>query len=397
MKTKRTINYPDFNVACDICGERFKTPQGLSGHKQFKHNLKAVIAGEAEPGTSPAGPAGPSVKDLKGQVERLKLEKEKRQLTSELPSTATRPDLMEQLGLGPFDPEVKAQAQRRAMAMGGSDQGQAQTWLDKLLSNPEGLKVAIAGLKGILGTGQNTGDGTATLLKDLGFNLKDLILSATAPKAGTLSIGGLDLTGANLTPELLTSLMDYKAKTEAAQKDYEGKKLMSDTLASAIETIGTKLVGSFRGSRGQDQSISQEIIDRQPPPAERFAIECSACGFHNEIPADAKPGSIIKCQGKDKYGNPCEESWIVEDPEAQRKQRSKEKKIEVQEPPKSIACENCGQLINIEGTALGSEVTCPVCQRTQVLMSPDIALDPGPTEDQDPYGIRDHGRQFLRE
>ena len=380
MKAKRTINYPDLDLPCPICGERFKTRQGLAGHKQFKHGSAAVIASKDH---SPADPDG-SVKELKDQVERLELEAKKRRLQAELPSTAREPpDLMQQLGLGPFDPEVKAQAQRRAMAMGVN---QAPGWIEKLLSNPGGIKIAADALKGVLGVNRDNGDNSLKILSDLGFDLKTLISNSTAPKSGSFKVGDLDLAGASLTPELLTAILAYKAAETKAQAEYEGKKAMADSLDKLVKVITPEIISRFTGGRrgnGAADIISQEIMSGSELGEATFL--CSKCGHENKLPENLIPGMEIHCQGKDSLGNDCTEVWhaVADQPKPQR--QAKKRQIEVQEPPTSIPCEGCGQMLAIEGKPLGSELTCPICQRTQVLMSPDIPLDPGSPEEQSKF------------
>lgn len=383
MKNRRTIKYPDFHLPCPICGDFFKTPQGLSGHRRQKHGTDLLHA-EVE------GEAGTSTKALKQEVDKLKLLVEENKLRKELPSSsAETEDLMSRAGLGPFDAEVRAQVQRRAMAL---SQEPSQNWLSGLLAHPEAMKIAVDGLKGIFGS--NQGDNMATLLKDLGFSLKDLIINASAPKSGALEIAGMNLNGVTLTEPTLVALLAFKATTEAAEKEYQGKKMMSDTLKSALEML-VPVVNERLAAGPRGKSISQKIMDREPAQPQRFAAECPVCGFQNVLDENGiKPGDIVHCQGKLDNGQACSESWTVVDPGQERKQRPI-KKVEVQELPKSIPCESCGQLINTEGVALGSEVACPACQKVMVLTSPDIPMDPGPVEDLDPYKLRGPGGQFL--
>ena len=366
MKTKqRTINYPDLDLPCEICGQRFKTRQGLAGHKQFKHSSAAVIASNDH---SPAGPDGPSLKELKGQVERLELEVKRRNLTAQLPSTVAHTmDIMESAGVGPITGEAQVIAQKRILGI--KDQGQAESWLGKLLSSPEGVKTAIDGLKGILNVNNHQGD-MATFLSTMGLDLKTLILNSAAPKSGSLEVAGLNLSGASLTPELLTSLIDYKAKTESAEKEFQGKKLMSDSLTTAVQNIGKELLGSFKGSLGRDRTISQEISDREPVSAVDSILTCPRCGHENELPADLTPGQKIECQGPE-----CQESWVAIDGREQPKAQRQTRQVEVQEAqPATINCPSCGQLLDVSDKGIAESVVCPACQKEWTITSDNTAI-----------------------
>ena len=384
---KRTINYPDLDLPCELCGRRFKTRQGLAGHRRLVHGS----AGPEGPlpifdKASPGGSARQSIKELKTEVEQLKLESEKRKLQAEFPSTADKQaDLMEQSGLGAFTEESKTLAQKRAM--GFTDQGQAPGLLDRLLSNPEATKAVIEGLRGILGTGHNVGDGTGELLKSLGFSLKDLIQGANSPKAGALSIAGVSLEGANLTPELLQGILQYKAAEVKAKADFEGRKEMADGLKNVLQLIG-KGLGESMAKPGPGRNISQEIMDRQPQITDDI-VTCAKCGHENKLPADLTPGMTIKCEGPG-----CDQVWSVYDEKAQPKpqRQARKREAKVQEPEPQTAICKCGQLINLDGKNIADQIQCPVCQEIMTVKSEDLAVAP---EEPDPYGIRGQGRQFL--
>lgn len=387
VKQRRRYRVKDQSLLCDICGRRFQRPQALFAHKRMLHLVRDKTIPDPDPGIgkeqlSPQE----TIKNLEGEVKQLKLEKEKRQLTAELPTASARPDIMEQAGLGSLEGESKMLAQKRAMGVG---QEQHQGWIDRIMSNPEALKLAIAGLKGVLGTNNNNqGDNMATLLKEMGFSLKDLLTQATSPKSGSFEIAGMNLSGVSMTPQLLGSLLDYKAKTESAQIEAAGKKEMSDTLANMIKLIGQGIgsgaISFGKSGPGRNREIISEKYIPGSEPAGVEVFTCPKCGAKNELPAEAQqPGMKIKCQGEG-----CGEMYTVVDNRAQQKPEREKKQVEVQEPPTTIACETCGQMLAIEGKPLGSELVCPICQKSQVLMSPDIALDPESAEP--------GAKQFLR-
>lgn len=374
---KRTVKYPDFDLACDICGEHFKTPQGLFGHKRFRHNINtgsmgrqalpagpSVSMGRQVPATTsirpvpPAtsiAPADPSIKELKGEVERLELELKRRKLQSGFPSAGNEPtDIMAQSGLGAFDAAVKEAAQRRAM---GFEQKTSESWLDKLLANPEGLRIAIDGLKGVLGVNRDTGDNLPGLLKEMGFSLKDLISQASAPKSGPLSIAGIDLTGANLTPELLKSILEFRAAEEKTKTDLESRKQLTDGLTDLVKMLSPELRKRFANGPPHVPGISGKSIEDK-------VLTCSVCGTENPLPDTLEKGMTIHCQGEG-----CDQSWLVEDdkpnPPQRRKRQAKVKAPELI----MINCPTCGQAIDVTDKPLASDIVCPACQTEFKLIS----------------------------
>ena len=367
---KHKYNLKDQNLPCDFpgCGRFFKSPQALFAHRRMVHHQfqdKAVPDSEVK---EDQVSSEETIKVLRGEVSQLKLEKEKRQLTAELPSTAARSmDLMEQAGLGSLEGRAKDLAQMRAL--GVKDQGQAPSWLDKLLSSPGGIKTAIDGLRGILNINNHQGDNTATLLKSLGFDLKSLILGASSPKAGALSIAGVDLQGVNLSPELLQSILAYKGAEVKAAAEFEGKKSMADSLQNLVKLITPEVISRFSGGRrgnGAAGTISQEII----PEVENIVV-CDLCGAENKMPADLTPGQTVKCQGEN-----CSRSWVAEDPQArQPKPERVKRQVEVKEAqPATSSCPGCGQLIDLSNRVIGEAVKCPVCQEEYVVKSEDLAI-----------------------
>lgn len=387
-KKHKKVVYPDQNLICELCDppRSFKNYQGLRGHRRMIHGILDPIIASSGPEVDPGAKnnlvakSSNTIETLKEENELLKLQIKNRQLAAQFPSTSREPaDLMLQLGLGSFDPGVKAEAQRRAMALSG--QGQAQSWLDKILDHPESFKLIAGALRGALGVdhgGDNAASGLG-VLRELGIDLKSLWERGQAPRSGTLQIAGLDLQGASLTPSLLVALLDYKAKTESAQKEYEGKKEMSDSLSSLIKIITPELIAKFTG--GRRESISEKYMPGSEPAGFQPFI-CPKCGAQNELSPDLVPGQEVKCQTEG-----CGEIWTVVDDRAQPKpeRKKREVKVQVEEMPTSIACEGCGQLINIKNMALGSELTCPICQKTQVLTSPDVAMEPELPEEQSKF------------
>jgi len=381
MKEKPRV-YANFDLPCELCGKRFKTPQGLAGHIQIVHSSAGPSPGAAvgrssgapgapssvapEAGASGAlsgGSAGQSVAELRAEVEGLQLQLKRRKLVAELPAAvAEPPDFMQQSGLGRFDDAVKAEVQRRAVGM-AEQRPPEPHWLDRLLANPESLKLGIDALKGILGVRDRDGqsDNLSGLLKDLGFSLKDLITGASAPKATGLTVGGISLEGASLTPSLLDSIMKYKAAEEKSKADFESHKLMADALQDAIKELAPAIADLAAGRQGAPGPIQRqpgpgpEVQDLQP----QFA-ECPVCRQGIAIPPGFTGGEL-HCEAKLADGSSCYgkiDLEVIPDDVA----RGKGKKKAKPEPGSSLKCSGCGQLIDVSDKPLGSTVRCPVCQ-----------------------------------
>lgn len=378
MKKHKTHIYIDRNLPCDIagCGRHFVSPQALRGHQRMIHGIRnPTVDHGANPGALEARndqvkSSEDTIKELRNEVATLKLGKQKRQLEAEFPAAAPGSrDLMDQAGLGTIEGEAKTLAQMRAL---GLNQGQAPSWFDKVLANPEAVRIGVDAVRGVLGTNRNGGDNMATLLKDLGFNLKDLILGATSPKSGSLEIAGINLNGVSMTPQLLVGLLEYKAKHEAAEAEIGGKKVLADALTTAVEKLSPAITELLNKRRGQ--SISREIFDREPAPVVDDVVTCPKCGTENKLPPDLVPGQKIQCQGEG-----CQESWLAvdrkEEAKAQSKVERKKRQVEVKEPePLTEPCPNCGQLLDITNRTLGEIARCPICDKEWTLISGSQAI-----------------------
>ena len=364
----------DQHLRCDFpdCGRFFQTPQALFAHRRMIHNLRDKAVPDPEVRAEYIS-TKETIENLKSEVAQLKLEREKRQLEAELPAASAKlPDIMEQSGLGPFTEESRNTAQRRAM--GVRDQDQPQSWLDKLLTSPGGIKTAIDGLRGILDVNHNEGSSGLGILKDLGIDLKSLLEHSQAPKAdSSFKVAGLSLDGCSLTPELLSSLVQFKqaedsltyqkSKDESFQAGLQSIiKLVTDS--GILNRIGGGIVNGLKRGSGP---ISQEILPGSEPGEQ--IIVCPRCGTENKLPVDVGPGTTIKC-----IGPGCEQSWITEQAE-QPKRQAKKKQVKVEAPiVEETACPGCGQLVNLDGRSIGESVVCPVCQVEYVVKSEDLAV-----------------------
>lgn len=360
----------DQNLPCDFpgCGRHFQTPQALFAHRRMIHNLRDKAV--PEPG---AQVKKVSAEDLESEVRVLKLQEAKRELEAKLPPSARPEDIMSRLGLGNLTGEAQTIAQKRVLGI--MDQGQAPNWLSQLLSSPGGIKTAIDGLRGVLDIHpKNDGSSGLGVLKELGIDLKSLLEHSQATKAdSSFKVGGISLDGVRLTPDVLSSLIQFKqaedSLTYQKSKDESFRdgmqqliKLVTDS--GILNRIGGGIVNGLKRGAGRD--ISQEILPGSEP-GEQIII-CPRCGTENKLPADIGPGTTFKC-----IGPGCEQSWITE--QARQPQRqAKKKQVKVEAPiAEETACPGCGQLVNIDGRNIGETVKCPACGDELVVNSETLA------------------------
>ena len=263
--------------------------------------------------------------------------------------------------------------------MGVGDQNQPQSWLDRLLGSPGGVKTAIDGLRGVLDIHpKNDGGGLGILkdLKDLGFDFPGLLARSQATKAdSSFKVGPISLEGVSLTPEVLSSLIQFqqaadslnyqKAKDESFRDGMQQLiKLVTDS--GILNRIGGGIASAIE-QRGPGQTISQEILAGSQP-GEQIII-CPRCGAENKLPVDVGPGTTIKC-----IGPGCEQSWITEQAQ-QPKRQAKKRQVEVKEPePPTINCPSCGQLLDVQDKGLAETIVCPACQKEWVLTSDNVPI-----------------------
>jgi DNA-directed RNA polymerase subunit RPC12/RpoP len=363
---------------CPFCGVEAKSPQGLSGHIQMSHASEfeewragaGLPAQDTEKGAtgSPAPasavPTSAELRQRKNEVELLSLEKRRRELARELGENQPRgyPDLSEVSGFGKMQPTIAEQLQSRAFQASAP----SKPWYSDLLRG-ENLPILVSALRGVLGNqGGGGGDlsGIQTLLSLLGAkDLRGLIGASASPPV--ILENDLDLMGYHLpkglpvSPELLGTLVQT-----AAAKSKDG--IMADTLANAIAKI-SKLIGEERGGK-----ISSDGGGHK----QQYAI-CDQCGVEIFIPLDIQPGQKIKCPG-------CGSEFTAEDasqPQPRPQPRPKRAKVSTEPPlPDSVPCSGCGQLISVKGKKLGDELVCPICNTSQILTSPDIAVEPAEPE-----------------
>lgn len=370
----------DQSLPCDFpgCDRRFMTPQALFGHRRMIHNLRDKAIPGPELRVERVSP-----KDLESEVKVLKLQQDKRELEAKLPISARPEDIMSRLGLGNLTEETQTIAQKRILGI--MDQGQAPSWLDKLLGSPGGIKTAVDGLRGVLDIHpKNDGGGLGILkdLKDLGFDFPGLLQRSQATKAdSSFKVGPISLEGVSLTPEVLTSLITFqqaadslnyqKAKDESFQSGMQQLlKLVQDS--GVLSRIGGGIASAFEG-RGPGRDISQEIKRGSEPRQQ--VITCESCGAENPMPAPADifPGMILNCQGKDSMGNDCPRSWMVEDSRPKHQAQKEQVKVE---PPivEEVPCQSCGQLLSLADKVIGDVIRCSVCGKEFTVFSPGQAI-----------------------
>ena len=343
-KSGKKITYRDQQIPCSVagCGRTFKSPQGLSGHLQFFHGQPSDSRADGLPSSYLLGEVGDippasrpaSVKDLKKDVERLELEQRRARLMAGHSEPVKPLDIGEQIGLGSLSPAVQTALQSRAFNAVQPQQSEQDSTL-KVLE-------VIGKVKGLFAGNNNSGLG---ILKELGFSsLRELIDSTKSPRAGAdFNIGGVPLGGASLSPAVIIELLKYQTAKEKAQADAQVSKTYQEQIASFLTLlakddnfqkvfarIGADLAGGLRGpgaisaEQGGDDMLGKDI---------------------------ASVGGIPKRRKSRKQAEP-EHQYI------------------------RCVNESCQQLLNIDGLAVGSELTCPSCGTAQELVFPDEPLSP---------------------
>lgn len=376
-RTLKGRTYENQNLECPICHRLFKNEQGRKAHiRQIHERINERITVDQAPGSAVRKDEVDSISGLREDCERLELLAKRRRLTSELPATSTRTaDLMEQSGLGPFTEESRTLAQKRAMGI--RDQDQVEGWFSKLLSAPGGIQAGVDALRGIIGVGHNNEGSGLGILKELGVDLKQLWERGQATKADSaLSVGGINLNGVRLTPEVLTSLiafkqaeddLNYQKTKDASFRD--NMNVIIDLVKSSgiLNRIGGEIAKGSFPKPGAERDISEKYM----PEVADNVFTCPVCQTENTIPADAQPGVRIQCQGPG-----CEQSWVVEDPQVRQPQRQvKKKPVKIEEPIiEETACPGCGQLLSLANRSIGDIIRCGVCGDELTVTSETLAV-----------------------
>jgi len=336
--------------------------------EDWKAGNSGGLEAEGEPISIGSGSTTPSVRALKTEVAILELEKKKKSLLRELGDGQPQhyPDMAERIGAGPMVEPVRAEVQARAFGTNPQPQSKQPSLMD-LLNSPN-LALILAGVKGALGVGQSGGglEGVSALLGLIGAkDLRSLIGSnatvATAP-ADFEFAGQKFPAGFPLDPGLIKLAI-------------QGEK--GDPLANALERTLAQF-GKWV-EEGKIGGGGPAIANKLDQPG---VIVCSQCGTETQIPVGTMPGDKIECSNPD-----CEVTFTAEDgtvPEPQPKAPKRQAKVKKEaELPRQINCPDCGQLISIEGMALGQTVNCPICQKELTLSSEDIAIPPEPVKKKD--------------
>lgn len=389
---KKGFKHKPQNLDCPYCSRGGLTnEQAVIGHILVVHGRDALDRyqaskqGEAEETGQPAialetgntpAPSPSLVRAKKAEVELLELERKRNTLLRELGTNDPKrfPSITEQLGYGEIRPNIAEQIQQKLLL--GQSQSQQGFW--DLLTSPN-LPTIIQGLKGILGTGGNNAGGltdTLALLQSLGINLKELLTQNQAQKAGALRIGDIDLSGAVLTPQVLSAIIGYKSEEKKAELEKDGRDRMADALENAMRWIGEGIgKGAFSGEGVPGAS---GVSQREP---EQTFITCGECGVQTLVDPNTKPGDRIECSNPD-----CGVSWIASEktePVKSRPVRRRKARV-LPEPDKNMLCSECGTLLNTTGYEVGARIKCPACDTEQIITSesePLPAIEPEPREE----------------
>jgi hypothetical protein len=347
---------------CSFCGAKLRSRQGLFGHIQLKHGPEALqewIASErAERQKASGGVPLPDTKALKTELEALELEEKLSALKAKQADRAARvPDLSEMAGLGPMQPEIAREVQGRAF---GAPQPQPPRFDLMSLLTSSNLPVILSALKGALGVGQ--GDSVASVLKDMGLSLPDLIRAAVSPpkRVDGLVLGGVDLSGVSLTPEMFGSILQYKASEEKVKLENESRKEMTESV-NRLVTLLTPLMAERLGVKKE----AGGSVSRKGEESE--ILTCPLCNRENSVPYNISAGQVIHCGTEG-----CQQSWTAESARAERPAAKKKRQAKVREPdPVTISCPGCKQSIDVSGKPIGTEIRCPVCDTEVKIVSED--------------------------
>lgn len=356
---------------CPVCGKKLRSHQAVHGHIMFAHGADALekwraseesSSDESESSAEPTTPVNPtpSVKALKLEVEALELQEKLAALKAKQADRARIPDMAEQAGLGPMQPAVKDAVQARVFNTDSQPPQQKTDWLS-ILSSPN-VPLLLNFIRGVLRV--EGGDGVGTVLKDLGFSLKDLIVNSMASKAGSLKIAGLDLTGASITPDLLVAILQFRASEEKAKAEVESKNKMAEALEHLVTTITPMLAEKFGGA------IAARALATSEP--EKELLKCSKCDELVDV-TGLHPGGTVTCK--------CGTIYRSEDdtpPKMPKAPPRINKPVESQS--EFIRCEKCQQSLDVTSLSVGAEVKCPSCGEVGKLVSPDEPLRPLPAE-----------------
>lgn len=269
---------------CPICGAILKSPQGLIGHLRFAHQVSA------NPGQiSPADNPRLGIPELKGEVEKLKLEKERDQLLVGKTDKPI-PDVSEAAGLGKLTEDIKGILQGRAF----NTQPQQPGVIDQV----KGLAEAATAIKMAFGGNDSKqGDPTLALLKLLGFqDLRQLFQSISGPKMGAgFEVGGVSLAGAQITPDVAIALLKLQGEKETSAAQIKVAEERNALFEGAIkrfggaiaEAIGKGAAGIGQGAARGTTGISSKKGHLEAALGEEGEVDCPGCGNPVFIAPDA--------------------------------------------------------------------------------------------------------------
>ncbi|MFC1987933.1 hypothetical protein ACFLVH_05275 [Chloroflexota bacterium] len=360
MGISKGHSYRESNrTICDLCGRVFKTKAGCLGHKRFFHGLGE----EKSPDLSTSTPApirpvvSPDLKSLTEDVARLKLLKEKRELTGLGVTQEPQPDLMEEAGLGKLEGTAKEILQKRALGLDTSPEPN-QWW--KGLVDRLSLSELVDLIRGVL-----------------------IPPATAAPAAGSLGVirellsllGQSDLRGL-LGGSVATVPQDFMINGVTIPKGFplsepllklalQGKN--GDPMANALLAMSEKyapLVSEWIDHSRFQRGASP--LSQQP----KLVETCPKCDRPVDV-SKVPPSGIIFCPN-------CQaELEVVSNEPTQI--TSKQQKHE------TTPCSGCGQLLNIDGYKVGDVVVCPVCETENSVISTTDAIRAEPPRKKEPW------------
>lgn len=377
---KKGYTYKDFQVECPICGKTFRTPQGLQGHLRFTPcGQEGVEPSPPNPEApkleqvTPVVPQSVSNKQLREAVERLRLQSEIARLTGTAPPPIT-PDLAQQLGLGELSETTKTMLQERAF---GATQKSPS---DNIMETAQLVKV----LRDLATPEKPQTDGLSqllSLLKLLGIeDLRSLFTKPTTTAPDGLKLGGINLSGVEISDSILGKLIDYESARETAQAELQGRNTLAETARGIFdrvgEGIGQKIAKEFAGEG--KPGIAQ--VSKRPEP-QILEIPCSRCGVVSRADVtNAQAGQDFQFRCKD-----CgfeETLRLTQAQEGKMTTAGTHQKVKGQKARKPVegvdyvCCEQCSQAIGVGSKSPGTLVVCPACEHEQLLISPTEPMEP---------------------
>lgn len=358
-------------ISCPYCDKNdIRSEPGLRGHVMFAHPAEYMASKQGQVAGDPEGfeptpgvkaPPSPSNKSLRERLEKVKLEGELARYGIKPPQQA--PDASEAAGLGPMTLGIQDELQSRAFGLAPQPNPQEALKqgleVQKLIQEiTGGNKTGDGFLEKLMGIVTFLGFGKDEVKEMLGRFLQPAPVSKDSFKIGNVSLPA----GTVMSPELWKSIIAYQ-ETENEIMYKKGKDAM---LGDGLARLGAIISeGNFLGSfgRGNGSVSSRPKRESRSELDSLGELECSQCHAQVTIPAGIKVGEKFACST-----DTCDASFTAID-DSKGKSKPDVPRFEVKEDlPVALNCRSCGQLLDISGYMIGSEIECAACgERTRII------------------------------